>query len=111
MVGYSASAPPPEIGSSRGVVPLTALAEDWITPAGAAPLTSAVTSSPDYLPGFSDLTVAQIEQVMQDSATQSRNAIYSALNSTGIYSGTNGPLTVMAATAGDIFSASPLQQS
>ncbi len=110
MVGYAAGAPSPEIGTSRGLVPLTALAEELITPAGATPLTSAITSSPDYVATFNDLTVAQIEQVMQANVQQSRDAIYSALNSAGIYSGTNGPLTVMAATAGDVFSDSPLQQ-
>jgi hypothetical protein len=111
MVGYAVQSPPPAIAASRGVVPLKELSEEYILPPNNAPLSTVVVAVADYVPSFNKLTVAQIQQIMQGTAKQNRDALYNALQGASVYGGTNGALTNMASNAGHLFSDSPMQQN
>ncbi|MBC7910623.1 MAG: hypothetical protein H7Y30_08990, partial [Pyrinomonadaceae bacterium] len=110
-VGYDVQAPPPKLAQPIGVIQLKQLSEDYVLPPSATPISPAVTASPDYVPDFNKLTVAQIEKIMQTDALNNRNALFNALHSAEIYTGTNGKLDHMVAQANEIFSDSPMQQS
>jgi hypothetical protein len=108
-VGYTVQAPPPNIGSTRGLIPLKELAEDCLYHTD-APLSVTVAESADYVPDFYNRTVGQIEKIMGD-AKDKRNNLFNALQSANLYQGANGALDNMAKNAGDIFSDSPMRQS
>jgi hypothetical protein len=111
LVGYDMQAPQPTLAQPVGIIQLKQLSEDYVLPPSHTPISQAVTASPDYVPGFNNLTVAQIEQIMQGDALNNRNALFTALQSTAVYTGTNGTLNNMASQAGEIFSDAPMQQS
>lgn len=111
LVGYEVQAPQPTIGHTRGVVPLSELSEEYVVPPGAAPISTGVNASPDYVPGFDDKSIGLIAALMQAQARGARDALYGALSGAQVYAGANGALDRMAATAAHIFSDPPLKQS
>jgi hypothetical protein len=110
VVGYAVHAPPPTIGDSPGLVPVTVFAEEPLPP-GAAPLAVAPSVSPDYVPTFNDRTVGLIQNIMADAVKQKRDALYGALSSSKIYAGPNRSLANIAADAGHLYSDAPMQQT
>ena len=109
--GYSVAAPTPEPGASRGVISLSVLLEEEITPAGQAPLSTAVAPSADYVPALNQETVGLIQKIMDSSAQQSRDSLYAVLSGTKLFSGINGSLSQLAARAAHIYSDSPMLET
>jgi hypothetical protein len=110
-VGYNIQAPPPTIGVSQGVIPLKALAEEFILPPGRTPIAPTVKPVPDFVPKFVKTSVADIQKIMSDAASKGRLSLFNAMQGTGIYSGPNGSLNNMATKAGHIFTDAPMIQS
>jgi hypothetical protein len=111
LCGFTVTAPVPQPGDSRGVVAVQLLMEEYITPAGQAPLSGTAAPSPDYVASFNQHTVGLIEQTMAAAAQQSRTALFAVLTGSGLFSGVNGDLSQLAAGADHLFSDSPLQQN
>ncbi|HEY0172606.1 MAG TPA: DUF6603 domain-containing protein, partial [Pyrinomonadaceae bacterium] len=111
LVGYEVQAPQPAVGSSRGVVPLSKLSEEYVVPPGAAPLSTSPAYSNDYVPTFDDESVGLIGALMRSPARGARDALYAALSGAQVYAGANGALDHMAAKAAHLFSEPPMQQS
>jgi uncharacterized protein DUF6603 len=117
LVGFSVAAPEPLLGNSRGPVSLTELMEEYLSPAGQAPLSTAVTASTDYLPTPNQQTVGLLQQVNTGAAQQGRATLFGVLSGVGmpdgsaLFAGVNGDLSSLAAGAGHLFSDSPAQQN
>jgi hypothetical protein len=111
LVGYEVRAPQPAVGTTRGVLSLSELSEEYVVPPGAAPISTGVNASPDYVPGFDGESVGLVGALMQQQARGARDALHHALGKAQVYAGANGALDRMAATAAHIFSAPPMKQS
>jgi hypothetical protein len=107
--GFTVTAPLPEVGASRGAVELQALMDEYLTPAGQAPLSGGVKPCPDYVPSFSQDTVGAIGQVMSTAAEQNRGALFAALS--GTFDGVNGDLSELARSSEHLFSDAPMAQA
>ncbi|WP_052441575.1 DUF6603 domain-containing protein [Streptacidiphilus anmyonensis] len=117
LCGFSVTAPTPRPGNSRGPLPVQLLMADYLSPAGQAPLSAAVTLSTDYLPTPSEQTVGLLRQVSTGAAQQGRSALFGVLagavmpDGSALFVGVDGDLAVLAAGAGHLFSDSPAQQN
>jgi hypothetical protein len=112
LVGFSVTAPLPEVGGSRGLVSVHLLMEKYLSPEGRAPLTGAVTPSRNYLPAPNRQTVGLLGQVNGGTARQGRAALFGVLRGSSLLpEDGNGDLSVLAARAGHLFSDSPMQQN
>ena len=109
--GYSVAAPIPEPGTSRGVISLSVLLEDEITPAGQAPLSTAVAPSPDYVPAVDQESVGLIQKIMDSATHQSRDSLFAVLSGASLFAGSNGSLSQLAAKAAHIYSDSPMLET
>jgi hypothetical protein len=108
-VGIKVRTPRPELGHSIGEIKMALLQYEPIKPDGQMPLSPQVSPSNIYLPSIHADTVTEIKNIMASSAQQHRNDIYAVLTDSSAYSGTHGPLTNMAKSAGHLYTDSPLQ--
>jgi uncharacterized protein DUF6603 len=111
LSGLSVTAPKPKPGAARGPIAQQALLEDYLSPAGRAPLSTVAKPSPFHVPSFDEHTIGLIGHVMDPKTRQSRDALFAALSESGVYSGPNGDLSVLAADAGHLFSDPPMRQN
>jgi hypothetical protein len=107
-VGLNVAAPLPTLGGSPGPVVAAKLSVEPVTPDGLLPILINVEPVTTLQPALSTDTVHNIAQLMGSVKTQ-RDAIFSAMQSAGIYNGWNGALTQYAATAGNQFTDQPFQ--
>lgn len=116
-VGVTLQLPPPALNGATGVVPLSQLAYEPVSPPGGgpvvvgqSPLAIGAATSSDFLPSFATTTIANIEQVATGTAAANRNAMYIAMSgaTVGLYAGTNDPMTALAQDANDLFADFPL---
>jgi len=110
LVGYTVSIPDPALGPDVGAIPFTELLEEYILPAGQSPLSQAVTATSAYVPSASAATISQIAAVNIGPAFAGRSAIFNALATANLFTGTNGTVAIMAGKAGHLFTDAPLQQ-
>lgn len=110
-VGYTVNAPPPALGASRGLVALTLLAEDYLSPAGKSPARATVVASTDYVGHAAADTIHKIAQIMDPATVQAREGLFAALSAAGIYSGDHGALDGLARAAAHVYSDSPMQET
>ena len=73
--------------------------------------TGAVNPSQDYLPTPNAQTVGLLAAVNGGTAQQGRAALFGVLTGTGLLTGSNGDLALLASGAGHLFSDSPMQQN
>lgn len=111
LVGFAVTAPLPAAGTSRGLVSVQLLMEEYLSPAGQAPLNGAVSRCEDYLPTPNSQTVGLLAAVNGGTAQQGRAALFGVLTGTGLLTGSNGDLALLASGAGHLFSDSPMQQN
>lgn len=107
-VGLNVMAPLPALGNSPGPVEAAKLSVEPVTPDGILPITISASPVTTLQPGAPANTVQSIAQLMGSVKAQ-RDAIFSAMQSAGIYDGWNGALTQYAATAGNQFTDQPFQ--
>ena len=110
LCGFSVTAPVPEPGTSRGLVSGQLLMEEYLSPAGQAPLAGTVSPSPDYLPTPDQQTVGLLQQVNAGAAQRGRSQLFAVLAGASLFGGVDGDLANLAAGAGHLFSDSPMQQ-
>jgi hypothetical protein len=117
LCGFEVTAPLPQPGDTRGPVSVSVLMEEYLSPAGQAPLSGAVTPSPDYRPTVNQQTIGLLGQVDTGSAQHGRAALFGVLagvtlpDRSALFAGANDDLAVLAAGAGHLFSDSPMQQT
>ncbi|HEU5269770.1 MAG TPA: DUF6603 domain-containing protein, partial [Jatrophihabitans sp.] len=111
LVGFSVTAPLPAAGASRGLVSVQLLMEEYLSPAGQAPLAGAVAPSQDYLPTPNSQTVGRLAAVTSGTAQQGRAALFGVLTGASLLTGADGDLALLATGAGHLFSDSPMQQN
>lgn len=111
ITGYDVTAPPPAIGTSLGLVSLSALAEEYLSPAGQAPLCAAVAPTTSFVPSADSTSIAKIANLMQAPALKARNELFQVLSAADIYSGSNGPVDEIVQQANHLFSAAPMVQT
>jgi hypothetical protein len=109
--GYAVTAPPPQIGATRGVVALVLLQEEYLEPAGQSPLSTAVAPTSAYLPVFANDTVAQIASVMADPAKTGRAALFAALTGAQLFAGVDGDLSQLGTNAAHLYADVPMSQN
>jgi hypothetical protein len=109
--GYAVTAPLPQIGDTRGALPLKLLSEEYLTPPGQAPLAPNVAPTADYLPVFANNTVGLIQQIDTGTASSNRTVLFQALTASALFSGVSDPLPLLASAAAHLYSDAPLQQN
>jgi hypothetical protein len=102
-VGYDVAAARPAAGATRGVFPIAELAKTPLPPGG-LPLVPAPPPDHTYTPAADATSVGLIAAVAAKSTA--RTAVYQALS--GIFTGTDGPLTQLGDHAGQLFTDAPL---
>jgi hypothetical protein len=107
--GFTVTAPLPQAGDSRGPIALETLTDEYLAPAGEAPLSGAAKESPDYVPAPDPDSVGSIGQVMSTTAQQGRGALFAALS--GVFEGVDGDLSQLASDSEHLFSDAPLVQA
>ncbi|HEX6938866.1 MAG TPA: DUF6603 domain-containing protein [Longimicrobiales bacterium] len=110
LVGYDVAAPAPVLGASLGLVPREALAEEYLSPQGRAPIAADAAPSPAFVPRFEPTSVAAIARIAGAEATAARGALHAALVAAGLYDGANGSLDVLARDAAHLYSDPPMVQ-
>lgn len=109
LVGLTVTAPPPALGGSRGPIAAATLATEYLRP-GQLPLRPDTTPSADYLPTADEHSLGLLAQIADPTATGARNALFAVLSGAGVQAGVNGPVSVLAAGAGHLFSDPPMRQ-
>lgn len=110
-VGYDVQAPDPQIGASLGVVPLTALAHEYLVPEGKSPVDGATSPSPAYVPSFDQTSVSQISAISGAPATTSRGALFDVVSKSSLIDGTNEAMTAFGTNIDTLFSDPPMVQN
>ncbi|NTU53915.1 MAG: hypothetical protein HGA97_09515 [Chlorobiaceae bacterium] len=111
VTGYTFTAPEPMLGATPGMVALTAIGVEYIKPPiGAAqnPFSMGIPVSPDFLPVYTDDTISDIAGIA--SASIKRASILNVLASNQYFTGTDSTMSIMAASAGDLFADTPMEQ-
>lgn len=111
LTGYLVTAPPPALGAKVGPVARAVVAETYLSPSGRAPLSPHAVPDATYVPSVSTATVARIAECASVAARDARAALIAALSGSGIYAGTAGDFSGMAAQAAHLFTEVPMQQA
>ncbi|SHM65334.1 hypothetical protein SAMN05444266_109356 [Chitinophaga jiangningensis] len=111
ITGFTVTVPPPVPGNSTGVVAITELMEEYILEGiPQAPWNTNPVPGTVYEPVISTTTIADITGIAT-TLSANRNALYALLSSNGIYQGSNDAMSQLAATAGNLYTATPMEQS
>jgi hypothetical protein len=108
--GLTVTTPRPILGGTVGPITRELLMEEYLQPAGQAPLSQAAQSVGDYLPTASTATIGRIAAMSSGPADAARAALGEALERGGIYAGPRGALTRLASQAGHLYADVPMQQ-
>ncbi|HMF63627.1 MAG TPA: DUF6603 domain-containing protein [Edaphobacter sp.] len=108
--GYAVTAPMPQPGNTQGLLALAVLLEEYLSPPGRAPLSTAVAPAGAYLPVFANDTVGQIATIAATATQSSRTGLFTALATSQIFRGVNGDLSQLATQATHLYTYSPMQQ-
>jgi hypothetical protein len=113
LAGFTVTAPPPRLGTSRGAVAAKELSAEYLSPDGTAPLSGEAKPSPRYLPAFDARTVGEIADTISTAARSSRRDLLAALDAAALFHATDGDLSDLAdlaERAGHLFSDAPMVQ-
>ncbi|WP_417670321.1 DUF6603 domain-containing protein [Roseibium sp.] len=110
LTGFDVTAPKPAIGGSLGLVPLKALAQEYLSPEGTCPLDKDAKPSTDFVPTAKETSVADIQTIANPAVSAARNGLFQILTDAGLEPGTNGDLASYANEANHLFSAAPMIQ-
>lgn len=108
FVGFSVTPPPPALGGTRGVFPISELGQECLG-ITAMPLAGGETPSTDYRPQAGPDSIGDIGAI--DEAATARTSIREALADAGLYTGPDEPLTAFATRARTLFVDAPMEQA
>ena len=111
MTGFDVTAPKPKIGATLGLVPLKALAQEYLAPSGTAPLNKAAKPSSDFVPAAKATSIADIQKIMDTPVKTARGNLFQILESSGLKPGANDDLSRFVQGADHLFSAAPMVQT
>lgn len=111
MTGFDVTAPKPKIGVTLGLVPLKALAQEYLAPSGTAPLNKAAKPSSDFVPAAKATSIADIQKIMDTPVKTARENLFRILENSGLKPGANDDLSRFVQGADHLFSAAPMVQT